>query len=153
MTALRYVLWFVVVFAAAALGAKYMPGAWYAELKKPTWNPPNWVFGPVWSLLYICMATAAGMVSNQAASAQRNSALGLFVVQMVLNSLWSYIFFGLQKPGLAFGEICLMWVAIAATVVAFARVSPPAAYLMVPYLCWVTFASVLNCVIWRLNVA
>ena len=153
MTALRYVLWFVVVFAAAALGAKYMPGAWYAELKKPTWNPPNWVFGPVWSLLYILMATAAGMVSNQAASAQRNSALGLFVVQMVLNSLWSYIFFGLQKPGLAFGEICLMWAAISATVAAFARVSPPAAYLMVPYLCWVTFAAVLNCVIWRLNVA
>ena len=97
------------------------------------------------------MASAAGMVHNRPDGPTRNLALGLFVLQLVLNCLWSYLFFGLQRPGAAFAEVCVMWCAIGACIAVFARVAPAAAWIMVPYLCWVSFASVLNGVVWRLN--
>lgn len=126
-------------------------GGWYATLAKPAWTPPNWVFGPVWSLLYLAMAVAAWLVWRQVGFPRAASALNLFGVQLVLNVCWSAIFFGAHRPGLAFAEIVVLWLAILATMVAFRSLSRPAAWLLAPYLAWVAFAATLNFSIWRLN--
>lgn len=141
-------------FAAAGLGslatAPRIPN-WYADLDKPAWTPPGWVFGPVWSVLYLMMAVAAWLVWRNSAGRERRLPLGLFAVQLVLNCLWSFLFFGLQNPLAALIEIGLLWAAILATAVAFRPRSRLAAMLLVPYLAWVSFAAVLNFAIWRLN--
>ena len=143
--------WLLLCFAAAALGGFFMPGEWYASLEKPSWNPPGWVFGPVWTALYAVMAVAAWLVWRRGGFAAQRRPLLLFSVQITLNAAWTPLFFGLHRPGLAFAEIVLLWLAIAATLVVFARVSRPAAWLLVPYLAWVSFAAVLNFTLWRLN--
>jgi tryptophan-rich sensory protein len=120
-------------------------------LLKPAWNPPAWVFGPVWTVLYLMMAVAAWLVWRRRGFAGAPWALGLFVLQLALNTLWSAIFFGLRRPGVAAIEILLLWLAILATLIAFAPVSRLAAILLAPYLAWVTFAAVLNFTIWRMN--
>jgi translocator protein len=143
-----------VCFAAAALGAMFTAssvGDWYVALRKPSWNPPAWIFGPVWTVLYLTMAIAAWLVWRRAGAGGAGGALILFGVQLVLNVLWSWFFFGLHNPGAALAGIVALWGAIAWTGAAFWRVSHPAAVLMAPYLAWVTFAAVLNLVIWRLN--
>ncbi len=140
-------------FAAAGAGSLFTARSvdgWYAELVKPPWNPPNWVFGPVWSLLYLAMAVAAWIVWRRD-GAGAPVALGLFALQLVLNVAWSGLFFGLQAPGPAFVGIVLLWGAILAAAVAFWRIAPLAGALMTPYLVWVTFAAFLNFAIWRLN--
>jgi tryptophan-rich sensory protein len=139
---------------------------WYAALVKPALAPPNWIFGPVWTILYALMGIAAflawrqrertGIASGRSAVGPRNDsrvsvAIGVFVLQLVLNVLWSAIFFGLRNPGAAFIEIVILWLAILATIFAFVRVSRPAAYLLIPYLAWVSFAAYLNYRIWALN--
>jgi tryptophan-rich sensory protein len=124
---------------------------WYAEIAKPSWTPPGWLFGPVWTVLYVMMAAAAWLVWRTAGWPAARPALILFGVQLLLNAAWTPIFFGLHRPGLAFAEILALWAAIGATLVAFWRVFPAAALLLVPYWLWVSFASVLNCAIWRLN--
>jgi tryptophan-rich sensory protein len=141
-------------FSAAALGGLAMrggPGAWYAGLAKPAWTPPDWLFGPVWALLYTLMALAAWLVWREAGLAGARLALGLFVVQLVLNAAWTPLFFGLHRPGWAFVDICALFLAVAATTAAFFARSPAAGALMLPYLGWVGFASALNFAIWRLN--
>jgi translocator protein len=143
--------WLLLCFAAAAPGALFMPGDWYAVLNKPAWNPPGWLFGPVWSALYAMMAVAAWLVWRNGGFAARRGPLGLFLAQLVLNAAWTPLFFGLQRPGVAFAEILLLWLAIAATLAAFRPVSRTAAWLLAPYLAWVTFAAVLNGTLWRLN--
>lgn len=141
-------------FAAAGLGAvattPNIP-TWYAALAKPSWNPPNWLFGPVWTALYIGMAVAAWLVWRQGGVRQARRPLTLFAVQLALNAAWSWIFFGCHMPGAAFVEILALLVAIAATTIAFWTRSTAAGILMLPYLGWVAFASVLNFTIWRLN--
>ena len=135
-------------FAAAAFGAYFEPGQWYEGLRKPAFTPPNWIFAPVWSLLYACMGIAAALVW------QRSRALipmVLWGTQLCLNAAWSWIFFGLHEPGLAFLEIRVLWVAIALTIFVFWRIRPAAGALLVPYLLWVGFASWLNWELWRLN--
>ena len=149
------VVFLVVCFAAAGIGGAVTTpkiATWYATLVKPSWNPPNWIFGPVWSALYFCMAVAAWLVWRQGGFSGTKVPLTLFAVQLVLNVLWSCIFFGLEMPGLAFVEVLLLWAAIAATMVTFWRRSMIAGILFVPYLAWVSFASFLNFTIWRLNV-
>lgn len=144
----------VVCFAAAGIGSLATVGAiptWYAALHKPSWNPPNWIFGPVWSLLYLMMAVAAWQVWRTAGWSGARLALGLFAIQLVLNVGWSVVFFGLHRPGWAFVEIVVLWCAILATLLLFRPISPLAALLLVPYLAWVSFASALNFAIWRLN--
>jgi len=144
----------VLCFAAAGVGGAVTTPKiddWYAALAKPGWNPPNWIFGPVWSALYFCMAVAAWLVWRQAGFRQAGGPLALFAVQLVLNVLWSCVFFGLEKPGLAFMEVLLLWATIAATTVVFWQRSTLAGVLFMPYLAWVSFASVLNFTIWRLN--
>ena len=143
--------WLLVCFAAGGIGSFFMPDAWYAAINKPTWNPPGWLFGPVWSALYAMMAVAAWLVWRQGGFAMQRRPLGVFFVQLALNSLWSPLFFGLHSPGLAFAEIILLWAAIATTITVFRRVHGVAALLLVPYLLWVSFASLLNFTLWRLN--
>ncbi|MGB0578736.1 MAG: TspO/MBR family protein [Limisphaerales bacterium] len=143
--------WLVICFAASAIGAFFMPGEWYAQLNKPEWNPPGWLFGPVWTLLYAMMAVAAWLVWKQGGFAGQRRPLELFLGQLSLNAAWSPLFFGLREPGIAFAEIVILWLAIVGTITAFYRVNRTAAGLLLPYLAWVTFAAVLNFTLWRLN--
>jgi len=148
------IVWIAVCFMAAGLGSAFTSsslGEWYRALRKPSWNPPNWVFGPVWSLLYLSMGVAAWMVWSRKGFAQAAVPLTLFLAQLALNAAWSWFFFGQRIIGAAFAEIVLLWGAILATLIAFWRVTPAAGGLMIPYLLWVTFAAVLNFAIWRLN--
>lgn len=144
-----------VCFATAAVGALLTAAAvhdWYPTLRKPPWTPPNWVFGPAWTTLYILMALAAWLVWRRGGWSASRGALGLFAIQLVLNAAWSGLFFNLRSPGIAFAEVLLLWCAILATLWAFAARSRPAAILFVPYLLWVTYAAALNGTIWRMNV-
>jgi tryptophan-rich sensory protein len=130
-------------------------GGWYAGLAKPPFNPPNWVFGPVWTLLYIVMAVAAWLAwrASPGTSLLRGArtAFLLYAIQLVLNLLWSVLFFGLRSPGAAVIELPVLIAAVAATALAFRHHSRPAAWLMAPYLAWLTYALVLNVSIWELN--
>lgn len=138
-------------FLAPALGAFTGPDGWYASLHKPSWNPPGWVFGPVWTLLYTMMAVAAWLVWRRGGLRQQRWPLSLFLAQLVLNAAWTPLFFGLHRPGLALVDIVLLWLALVATITAFRRVHRGAGWLLVPYLAWVSFAAVLNFVLWRMN--
>lgn len=142
-------------FLAASIGALATTGSvdseWFVELNKPTWNPPNWLFGPVWSLLYLMMAVAAWLVWKQSGLGKAKPALCWFGFHLVLNVLWSVLFFGLQQPGWAFLEIVALWLSIVVSIVLFYPHSKLAAGLLVPYFLWVTFASFLNFTIWSLN--
>ena len=125
---------------------------WYAALAKPALNPPSWVFGPVWTTLFALMGIAAFLVWKKGlARRDVRIALGIFIGQLLLNALWSFIFFGLHSPGGALIEIIFLWLAILAALIAFARISRPAAWLLLPYLLWVTFAAYLNIAIFMLN--
>jgi tryptophan-rich sensory protein len=126
--------------------------AWYAGLVKPALNPPSWVFGPVWTTLYFLMGIAAFLVWRMGWERKEvKMALGVFGIQLFLNAIWSIIFFGLHSPGWALVDIALLWLAIVWTMVVFYKISKPAAYLLVPYLLWVSFASYLNYAILVLN--
>jgi tryptophan-rich sensory protein len=150
-TFLALVAWQVVSFSAAVVGSQFMPGAWYASLAKPSWTPPNWVFGPAWTLLYTLMGIAAWLIWRRAGWRSGARALGLFIVQLVLNALWSYVVFGLHLLAAGVFEMALLWIAILATLVAFWRVSVAAGVLFLPYLAWVSFAFFLNVALWRMN--
>ncbi len=143
--------WVLVTLAVAVLAGLAAPGDWYAGLRKPAWTPPNWLFGPVWSALYLMMAFAAWLVWRHGGFERQALPLAAYLLQLALNGLWSWVFFGWQRPGLAFLEILLLWAAILGTAWRFARVSRPAAWLLAPYLAWVSFAAVLNFALWRLN--
>lgn len=143
--------WVALCFSAASLGAIFMPGDWYASLQKPTWNPPGWIFGPVWTALYVMMAMAAWLVWRQGGWQKQRKPLLIFLVQLALNALWTPLFFGLHWPGVAFAEIVLLWLAIAATITVFHPVNRTAMLLLAPYLAWVSFAAALNFSLWRLN--
>lgn len=144
-------LWILAALAAGIVGSLFPPGEWYAALDKPSWNPPNGVFAPVWTTLYVLMGIAAWLVWRRAGFAGARTALLLFGAQLALNALWSALFFGLQDPLAAFLELLVLWGVIVATLVRFWRMTPAAGALLIPYLCWVSFAGVLNFVIWRLN--
>src|SRR5581483_10582213 len=133
-----------VCFGTAAVGGALTASGvrdWYPALNKPSWTPPDWVFGPVWTALYLMMALAAWPVWRRAGWPRSRAALVLFAVQLVLNAAWSGLFFALRRPGAAFAEVILLWAAIFATLVAFGRVSAAATGLLVPYLLWVTYAT------------
>jgi tryptophan-rich sensory protein len=151
--AFALVAFLAVCLAAGGIGSfatiSQIP-TWYASLQKPAWTPPSWLFGPVWTTLYLMMGLAAWLVWRQGQS-PRSRPLLLFWLQLALNTLWSLLFFAWESPGPAFAEIILLWLAIAATIAAFRTYSVPAALLLLPYLGWVSFASFLNFAIWRLN--
>lgn len=131
---LGLVCWLAICFSAPALGGFFMPGEWYASIKKPSWNPPNWIFGPVWTALYTMMAVAAWLVWRHGGWTVQRRALGIFFVQLALNAAWTPLFFGLHWTGVAVAELVLLWLAILATILAFRAVSNAAAWLLVPYL-------------------
>ena len=148
---LALVGWLALCFAAAATAFLVSTEGWYASLQKPAWNPPSWIFGPAWTLLYVMMAVAAWLVWREGGWRTQRLALGLFLLQWLLNALWTPLFFGWHRLGLAFAEIIILWLALTATVFSFWRVRRSAGLLLLPYLAWVSFAAALNFTIWRLN--
>ena len=145
--------WLAVAFAAAAVGAiaSANAGDFYAALARPSWAPPAYVFGPVWSVLYALMGLAAWLVWRRRGFAGARPALVLFIAQLVANALWSWLFFAWHSGALAFADVLALWCLLVATVVAFHRVTLLAALLLYPYLAWTTFAAALTYTIWRLN--
>lgn len=146
-------------FAAAVVGmvpaastTASPKAAWYRNLDKPSWTPPDWVFGPVWTVLYAMMAVSAWLVWQEGGFRKQRLPLALFIGQLVLNAAWTPIFFRCQLLGVAFFELAALWATLVATVIVFRRVRPAAAWLLVPYLLWVTYAGTLSFGIWQLNV-
>lgn len=153
MKILKLVGCILLSFVAGGIGSIFTAPAitnWYATLAKPSFNPPSWLFGPAWTTLYILMGIALFLVW-ESKKEHKKIAYTAFFVQLVLNALWSIIFFGWHNLGLAFAEIILLWLTIVWTIVSFGKISKPAAYLLIPYILWVSFASALTFAIWRLN--
>ena len=143
--------WIALTFCAALTGFFIQPAGYYASLVKPSWSPPAWVFGPVWTALYLMMAVAAWLVWRQDGWRAQRAPLSLYLLQLALNALWTPVFFGLRSPGLALVVIVSLGAAIVLTGRAFRPVSRVASWLLVPYLAWVVFAAALNFSIWRLQ--
>lgn len=152
---LKLIIAIVVSELAGVIGSVFTISAiptWYVGLVKPALNPPSWVFGPVWTMLYALMGIAAFLIwKNGWERKDVRVALGVFGIQLFLNAIWSIIFFGLQNLGWALVDIVLLWLAIVWTMVVFSKISKPVTYLLVPYLLWVSFALYLNYSIWMLN--
>ncbi|MEL7499934.1 MAG: TspO/MBR family protein [Planctomycetota bacterium] len=155
---LSLIVWISVVSVVMILGGLATTSSvttWYPTLNKPSFNPPSWLFGPVWTTLYMMMAVAAWLIWRQRANAMQHQGTRLFVaafvVQLLLNLAWSIIFFGARSPMWAFFEICILWIAIATTVFLAFRLNRISAGLLVPYWAWSTFALILNLAIWQLN--
>jgi len=151
---LMLALFIAVCFLAAGAGAAFTGSSvsdWYPTLRKPSWNPPAWIFGPVWTALYLMMAIAAWLVWRRRGFGGAAGALGFFALQLALNALWSPLFFGLRNPLAGLVDIVPLWAAILATMVCFWRISPLAGALLVPYWLWVSFATALNFMIWKMN--
>jgi tryptophan-rich sensory protein len=138
-------------FLVAMTGSYFRPGDWYEGLKKPTWRPPNRLFAPVWTVLYLMIAVSGWLVWREAGFAGAALPLAVYAVQLVLNAAWTPLFFGLRRPDLGFVDIVLVWLSIVATIVLFMPIHVGAALLLLPYLGWVTFAAALNFAVWRLN--
>ncbi len=150
---LGFLGWLFICFAAAALDglASAQAGAFYQALARPQWAPPGWLFGPVWTLLYLLMAISAWLIWREQGFRKARAALSLFLVQLAANALWTWLFFVWHQGALAFGEISLLWAMILATAVTFWRIRPVAGGLLLPYLAWVSFASALTWAIWKGN--
>jgi len=151
----KLLLSILLCLGAGAIGSAFTMSSiptWYAALKRPSFAPPNWIFGPVWTTLFIMMGVALFLVWGQLGKKPKAKVAAiLFLVHLAFNVLWSALFFGLRSPGWAFAEIIVLWGMIAALVVMFRPIDRRASYLMVPYLLWVSFAAVLNLMLWRLN--
>ena len=147
------IAWLAASFVVSAIGAaaSINAGPFYAELVRPDWAPPGWIFGPVWITLYALMGIAAWLVWRQAGFRAARAALTLFLVQLVFNAAWSWLFFAWHLGGLAFADILVLFVLIASTLAAFWRKTRIAGAMMLPYLLWVGFAAVLNYAVWQLN--
>lgn len=145
--------WLLLSFAAAAIGAvaSVQAASFYQQLVQPSWAPPSSVFGPVWSLLYALMAIAAWLVWREGGWRRQRGVLALFVLQLAVNALWSWLFFGWHRGALAFADVVLLWLLIGATARGFWRVRVLAGALLLPYLGWVSFAAALNFAVWHLN--
>lgn len=147
--------WVVAIVAmGAVMGLLFPPGAWFDSLHKPTWNPPAWLFAPVWITLYVLMGIGIWLVRKQpdVSHALKRDATRLFLLQLILNMAWTPLFFGLHNPFLAFVAICILWIAILCMLLEFGKIRPLAGYLLIPYLLWVSFALILNGTIWLMNV-
>lgn len=145
--------WLVVTFSASAVGAvaSIQAKSFYSQLVQPSWAPPPWIFGPVWTILYALMAISAWLVWRSGGFRTNRIALSLFMVQLLLNALWSWLFFAWHRGALAFADTVLLWAILVATLFLFWRVRLLAGTLLIPYLFWISFASVLNYSLWKLN--
>ena len=155
LNTLKLIIAIVIPVAVGAISGFFtiaeIPG-WYQTINKPAWSPPSWIFGPVWTALYVMMGIALFLVWRPDASGTiKKTAITLFAGQLALNFFWSFIFFNQHQPGWALAEIIVMWIFILLTIFAFAPISKTAAWLLVPYISWVSFAIILNYSIWRLN--
>lgn len=149
----KLIISLIVCFAAAGIGSYFtLPEikGWYTQIEKPTWNPPNYLFGPVWTTLFTMMGFALALVWSKSAKAIKRPIM-IFFVQLILNVLWSIIFFGFHNISLALVDIMLLLIAILLTIITFWPISKTASILLIPYLLWVSFASCLNYTIFRLN--
>ena len=145
---MSFIVFFVLVIAAAAVGSIFKPGAWYASLEKPQWTPPNWAFPVAWSALYLFIAIAGWLVWRTEGV---SPALAVWALQLAFNAAWSWLFFGRRQMALAFVDILCLWLTIVVFIVLAWPLSPTAAFLFVPYLAWVSFAAFLNLRMWQLN--
>jgi tryptophan-rich sensory protein len=151
---IKLIIALVVPLSVGAIAGLFTADAipdWYASLNRPSFNPPNWLFGPVWTTLYTIMGISLFLIWKQNPSKQRNQAIAFFFFHLFLNFCWSFIFFYFKMIGAAFVEIILLWTSIVGTLILFYRIKPVAAYINIPYLVWVTFASVLNGAYYFLN--
>jgi benzodiazapine receptor len=150
----KLIISLVIVFAISAIGSLFTANSvntWFLTLAKPSFNPPSWVFGPVWTILYIMIGISLFLIWKAKTKSPKKTAYWVFGVQIILNALWSIAFFGMQNPGLAFLVIALLWISIIINAILFYKISKPAGYLLIPYWLWVSFASALNFAIWMLN--
>lgn len=145
--------WLAISFVASGIGAvaSIRAASFYGQLAQPSWAPPSSVFGPVWTILYALMGIAAWLVWRSGGFRAHRSPLALFLVQLAVNALWSWLFFAWHRGGLAFADIVLLWLLVIATLVSFWRARPLAGALLIPYLLWVSFAAALNFSVWQLN--
>jgi len=146
--------WILLVGAVAAAGAlitESQVASWYAPLAKPNFTPPNWVFGPVWTVLYLLMAIAIWLVTEQYPREENEFAIGMFLCQLTANFFWTLFFFEWHLLAISLLTLCTLWVLVGTTLFAFWQRSKPAALLLVPYFAWISFAFLLNAEIWRLN--
>jgi len=143
--------WLVLTFGAAWLGSRFMPDDWYQNLKKPRWNPPNKIFAPVWTLLYLLMAAAAWLIWKNYDFSIAIFPFLLFIIQLLLNAAWTWTFFKLHRPALAMADILVLWIVLLAMLSLFWEFDPIAGALILPYIAWVTFAAFLTWTIWRMN--
>lgn len=144
----------LITFSAAFIGSFFTAKSidnWYQFLNKPFFAPPNWLFAPVWTLLYILMALSAFLIWQKKKELKVNKALTLYFIQLILNAIWSIVFFGFRRPALAFFEIILLWLFILLTLIDFYKIKKMAGLLLIPYLLWVAFAAILNLSVWILN--
>lgn len=151
---LTWLAWVVATVAAgAAMGVLFPPDEWYERIAKPTWMPPAWLFGPVWTVLYVLLGTGAWLVARDRGAAPRDRRIAwiAFMLHAVFNLAWTPLFFGLRQPGLAFLDICLVWLTLLWMVLQFGRIRPLAGYLLLPQVLWVSFALVLNGTLWLMN--
>ncbi|MDG1459367.1 MAG: tryptophan-rich sensory protein [Pseudoprimorskyibacter sp.] len=148
MFTVYFLIFLAACFAAGATGGLFPPGAWYERLKKPVWTPPNWLFPLAWTTLYLCMSAAAARVAVIDGSGM---ALALWALQIALNTLWTPVFFGLQRIKAGMAVLLMLWAAVAACMVALWQVDMLAGLLFIPYLVWVSVAAALNAAVWRLN--
>jgi tryptophan-rich sensory protein len=151
----RFILALIIPLAVGGVSgfftADAVNGEWFTALVKPPFNPPNYLFGPVWTTLYILMGVSFFLILNAPKGERRSNAILAFVLQLILNFWWSIFFFNFERPDIALGNIVLMWLAIVYMIYTFVRVMPGAGYLQIPYLLWVTFATALNASFWWLN--
>ncbi len=152
---IKLIIAIAIPLAIGALGSYFtIPSvtSWYQTINKPSWNPPNWIFSPVWTTLYVLMGIALYLVWKSGnSSAVKTLAVSFFIIQLCLNFFWSVIFFNQHQIGWAFAEIILLWIFILLTIFAFANINKTAAWLLVPYISWVSFAMILNYTVWHLN--
>jgi len=148
---LALLLFIIIVFNAAFVANRFRPGAWYKGLQKPSWTPPNWLFPTVWTVLYILIAVSGWLVWRETSVKAALFPLIIYLGQLILNALWTWFFFGLHKPGLAFLDIVALWFFIVFTIILFWPFSKLAGILLLPYLLWITFAATLNYCVWKMN--
>ena len=148
---LALLLFIIIVFNAAFVANRFRPGAWYKGLQKPSWTPPNWLFPAIWTVLYILIAVSGWLVWREAGVKAALFPLIIYLGQLILNALWTWFFFGLHKPGLAFLDIVALWFFIVFTIILFWPFSKLAGILLLPYLLWITFAATLNYCVWKMN--
>ncbi len=148
---LALAFWVALTFSVATFASQFQPGAWYATLAKPVWTPPGWLFGPVWGMLYLAMGVSAWFIWRRRSGKNVRVLLGFYLAQLLVNGLWSWLFFGSQLIGAALVDLLVLVLLLAVTLSLFVRVDKRAGFLLVPYLLWCCFAAALNYQIWRMN--